>query len=329
MIRKNIKRLTFTLIFVGTALGVSACSPKNNWQDESSLGDIEERDIEESEEQSTKTESFKEGSKNSLIESLSQETSKEETVSSNINLTGKYYYDLLTDDEKGIYEKIYLLGSNFQKELDLSDLNINEATFCKVWASFNYDNPELFWCNNLAYNSFNDKIMNISFYIQEDIKEKSEKVSNEMTKIISNTPQNSNNYEKAKYFYDYLIDNTTYAKEEYIGNTIDTVLLNKEANSEGLARTFKALCDSVNINCVYAKALKDDTSFSLNLINIDNNWYWIDIINGKLLENKGDYFCISDEEINKIYKIDTGIKVVIDRFEDVFIYPNCSITFKP
>ena len=44
MIRKNIKRLTFTLIFVGTALGVSACSPKNNWQDESSLGDIEERE---------------------------------------------------------------------------------------------------------------------------------------------------------------------------------------------------------------------------------------------------------------------------------------------
>lgn len=321
-------KIIFSFILVGIIYGFSACGPSENWQNESSLGDIEEDTREISREdtketiETSETEATREES--SIETSSSEELSKEEI--SDVNLDGNYYYDLLSNDEKKVYNQIYLSAVNFKEELDLSEYNLDEKTFCKIWASFNYDNPGLFWANNLSFNSFNDVIMDMGFYVNDTAKENSERLNKEVENIVKNIPE-GDTYEKAKYLYDYLIDNTEYQEEDYVDTTPDSVLLNKETSSVGLAKTFKLLCDNSDIKCVFVKASKGETHFGINLINIDDNWYWIDLTSGKLLENRDNYFCISDNELNKLCIVDTGIEVVMDKFENIFTYPTCPNSF--
>lgn len=73
--------------------------------------------------------------------------------------------------------------------------------------------------------------------------------------------------------------------DERSGNTAYDALVNNQANSEGMASAFKALCDSLELQCQVIEGMLDKNPHYWNLVKVDNDYYHVDV--SELLENGG------------------------------------------
>ena len=78
------------------------------------------------------------------------------------------------------------------------------------------------------------------------------------------------------------------------GNTAYDALVNKQANSEGVASAFKALCDELNVECLIVTGRLDREVRFWNIVKIKDAYYHIDV--SALGGNKEDPFFLRDEE---------------------------------
>lgn len=69
------------------------------------------------------------------------------------------------------------------------------------------------------------------------------------------------------------------------GSTAYDALVNNQADSEGIASAFKALCDDLNIECQVIEGMLDKNPHYWNLVKIDNDYYHVDV--SELLEKGG------------------------------------------
>ena len=144
-------------------------------------------------------------------------------------------------------------------------------------------------------------------------------------------PENSTDYEKARYVYDFVMNTTSYTEEAIHRKDIRGPLLDGEAVCGGYSYTFKFLCDEIGVPCIVAFGDAyngiDTGPHAWNAIKIGDEWYWVDVTWGDAYyeagENPYEYFCLTDAELFETHILDTKASDFPGENPLHFEYPVC------
>ena len=129
--------------------------------------------------------------------------------------------------------------------------------------------------------------------------------------IIAQLKPDMDDYEKLKYFHDYLVLNCESDPEDEYADTIYGALVRKKALCEGYTKAFSYLCNLANIENVIVTG-KTTVPHMWNMVKLGGNWYHVDVTwdkpNDELHKEYPDvilyqYFMVTDSVIKNNHTI--------------------------
>lgn len=236
-----------------------------------------------------------------------------------------YHYSLLNDNEKKIYDGIYLAVSNFESSKTFLT-SIEPETIFKIYKAIRNDHPEIYWVDGKAsinYFEFSglkkmDLIFNYTLTKEEVINMNCD--IDEVVDSIVIEYSSLSEFQIVKSIYEYLSDNIVYNNEpaDY-DYGIFGALVNGKAVCAGYSKAFQFLLSYFDIDAIYCSGVIENNpeGHAWNLVKLDDEWYQVDVTWGDMeLENYNvisySYLLITDDEMlkDRTYNLD-------------FTYPNC------
>ncbi|MBP3238625.1 MAG: hypothetical protein J6M24_06070 [Lachnospiraceae bacterium] len=230
----------------------------------------------------------------------------------------RYAGSMLSGSEKSVYDKL-LLGVLLQeKKIDIKEYKLKIEELRNVYACLRNDYPEIFWIGNDCEIYYSGKIISeclpTYLYDKDTIRTMISDVTQVKNRIITDT-QGMNDYQKAMYIFEYIIDTTVYDSQaisshekgvedisiEYARNVYGT-LIKKRAICEGYSKTYQYLAQSMGIDCLYITGVSKNQGHAWNYVKLDGEWYgldvtWCDPQGSKNI--KSFAYCMLDEEAMK------------------------------
>lgn len=150
-----------------------------------------------------------------------------------------YYYEQLTQTQKEAYLDLYQALQNqsaiyeLKTPTSIKDFNI-------AFYAFEYDFPEAFWMWNYRYlSNGEDKITRLQFNVPADLSTTMAQVNQVVDKVI-NDVKGASDYEKIKYFYEWIINWTVYQRNQ-CEQDITGVFLLRQSVCGGYSKAFQYL----------------------------------------------------------------------------------------
>jgi hypothetical protein len=262
------------------------------------------------------------------------------------------YRDLLTDDEKKLYDKIYTEISKMKTTIKVKGYDYDG--FSKVFDCVVWDHPELFWITGsfegstlslLAYKSIELKLG--SRLDESLIAQYKQEFDSKVNSIAQLAMQYDTDYEKALFVHDYLVANSDYDVEAAQNADVNNMaycayscIMGEETVCMGYSMAFQIIMQKIGIPCgtVHGSAIKNGESgesHMWNFVNIDGNYYYVDLTwDDPVQENSENpdfishcYFMITTDDILK----DHTISDHVSEYEDIggtikynYIVPECN-----
>lgn len=230
------------------------------------------------------------------------------------NMVTKYASKNLSDDELLIYDELMGTIGQFDKKTFMRvDANIyskildmirlEQLAYSQVinryTGDYDYEHQQFELIFDYRYNT--PKELN-------DINIETEKAADEILTAITD---DMSDYEKLKYFHDYLIKTCESVIGAPYADTIYGTLICKKALCEGYAKTFSYLCNRVGIENTIVVG-KTTVDHMWNMVKLEGNWYHVDVTWDKpdavILESYPDlvlyqYFMVTDSVIENTHTL--------------------------
>lgn len=238
-----------------------------------------------------------------------------------------YYYSVLNEDEKKVYEEIYSSIKNMEEKRELSTVDAQLVE--KVFKCVLNDHPKFYYVEGYTYMTYtrNDKIVKLEMKgtyskTKEECKVLDAQIENAVTKCFSEMGSGLSDYEKVKYIYEYIINTTEYNLNSTDNQNICSVFLNGESVCMGYAKTMQYLLLKQDIFCtlVNGTALEGE-EHAWNMVLLEGQYYHVDVTwgdssymvtNGESelseMPNYG-FFCVPTEEISKTHAIKSVVEL--------------------
>lgn len=150
------------------------------------------------------------------------------------------------------------------------------------------------------------RLVEVEFSYGDDIQDLQNKKKEMAEKIGDITEQSSDDFtEKTLLKAVNMITSQCRYRDEYIGNSVYSCLVTKEANSQGLALTLKSVCNAMDIPCETVNGFYNQKEHYWNIVQIGNDYYHIDL-SRCILQGTESGFLRSDEEMWNEYRWDTS-----------------------
>lgn len=223
----------------------------------------------------------------------------------------EYYFQQLSEDEKRVYRELLAGILEFQEEILVS--SEKDEILERAYQAILLDHAELFWVHGRgvvyktlyrSYGKFQPKYG----FTREEAEALERDLEEKAAGIVAGIDASASAYEKARYIYGYVIQNTDY-REGTQDQNIAGALGEGGAVCAGYARAVQYLLEKLGVECIYASGdMKDsDQGHAWNIVNLDGNYYYLDATNGDqqdfLPAEEGepqrvlyDYFCPFPEE---------------------------------
>lgn len=227
-----------------------------------------------------------------------------------------YYYKLLDEKEKSIYDSILNgykdLKSDIDLEINLSDLN-------KMVLMVAADHPELFWVDSnyeyMTNTKDNTIILRPQYNCSEKEKEKREtEILSSTESILSELSTETDEYEKVKKVFEYLIDTIVYELDAPDNQNIYSSLVNKRSVCAGYAKATQYLLQKSGITTLYVTGEIVNRGYhAWNIVKCNGDYYQVDttfgdsnytnLVRGEELELPSElsynyaYLCCNDSVI--------------------------------
>lgn len=245
-----------------------------------------------------------------------------------------FYYaqgTLETQEERQVYQEMLRSLTDREKETELSTLNpdLLEPVFSAVMA----DHPEIFYTDGYSSTTYKlgtamKKITFTGSYTMEEdeIRARSQALENACAQWAAGLADGMDDYEKAKYLYEYLIAHTDYEQGAADSQNICSVLLNGRSVCQGYAKTLQLLCQQARIPALLVTGQVKGQGHAWNLLKLDGEWYHVDPTWGDasyLQEGEAgytaasfpavnyDYFCVTTGQIKRTHVIDTSCDIPV------------------
>lgn len=223
-------------------------------------------------------------SKNAVDEAEADARKKINTRTRDITLFGesKYAYSKLNDHEKQVYVEICSAIQSMTPEVDITSLDVDEIDKC-----FNcvmIDNPDFFYADGykMTRTLVNGELDSISFSPRftmtgKEILEKEDSIDSYVNRFVSEMPDLPDEYSKAKYIFDYLVDNTEYDIDSENSQNICSVFIDNKSVCQGYAMAAKYLADELGIFCTIVYGNAGGENHAWNLMRLDGTFCHVDI----------------------------------------------------
>ncbi len=242
---------------------------------------------------------------------------------------GKYAFSCLTDEEQTLYTEILGILMNQEEDGELSSLDIQEID--RVFQCVLLDHPEIFYTDGYTYTQYTmaDQVVKITFsgsylFTTDEVKNMQAQIEMEANKDLAQLPEDATDYEKVKYIYETIIQNTEYDVGAENNQNISSVFLNQKSVCQGYAKAIQFLLEKVKIPSVLViGTVIGGEGHAWNLVQIDGAYYYVDATWGDafyLFESPDyayvadkvppinyDYLCVTTDQINITHTIDTVV----------------------
>ena len=246
-----------------------------------------------------------------------------------------YAYHTLRDDEKKIYKLIYNSLMNFEGKTPMptKDPKAIDNVFSCVLA----DNPELFYIrgyNLIRYERGGviEKLYLTGLFTmtKADAAVHKERADAYVEKCLADAPQGTDDYEKIKYLYEYIVKNTEYDLDAENGQNFLSVFENGRSVCQGYATAMQYMMNKLGLFCIVVRGVTNNNeNHAWNLVKSDGDYYFVDVTWGdssfdvktdrwmaslpQLPEVSYEYLCVTTSDIEPTH-----------RLENYFTVPECT-----
>lgn len=287
-------------------------------------------------------------------------------ASNSVEVENKYYYNQLDVYAKAIYDDLYSHKEDLKTGLYTLDFDIAfnallhedsgaetlEKDFQLAVNALVFDKPEIFYLDitkmyllteittfgpKKTYRvsigpSNNVPYLSSSFPNIETIRNAEFQIEN----LVQSLRFSNDKYYQIREIHDFIVENTEYDETVSKNNiyNIYGTLINKEAVCEGYAKTFKYILDKLDIPCIIACGIGQNSkgqteSHAWNYVKLNDVWYAVDVTwddpviigNGSVTNEMRYHYFLRGS--NSFFKDHTEDGNLIGNFR--FTYPNLSI----
>lgn len=173
------------------------------------------------------------------------------------NWSVEYYKSLLSSSDKLKYDIIYQNWQRFNSVVSLpySSMNVNQLS--NIIEALVKDHPEIFWVNyfkfSIQQSIISCKLITNNFFSDREIQMYQNLSYAWQYRIANKIPKYFSIKEKIWILFDYLARQVTYGKQcDAFSHTILGCMTKHNHTSvcEGIAKSFKFLCDGIGIPCI-------------------------------------------------------------------------------
>lgn len=239
-----------------------------------------------------------------------------------------YSYNQLSEKQMYIYDAVITAAEKLKTDVPLSTvMDISAEDYCEVYQQIYNDEHALFYIDTKMQYAMNTNTKKLASaiifykYSDEKIVEMQKAIDKEVQRVLDGITPDMTEYDKVKYFYDYLASSVVYDESTENCRDIYGVFVDKKAICGGYSKAFSHLCDKVGIETATVTGDADGEAHMWNMVKIDGQWYNIDITYAVTESELGsyvryDYFCVTDEML-------AGTRSV---YEQNYAYPKATAT---
>lgn len=280
--------------------------------------------VEESVEKTLETEEAKSSQQETATEQNSVEAERMENVP-------EIYYAYHTLDEPGriLYFEVLDILKDRQEDVTVSTTDtelLNHVFNCVM-----NDHPELFFVDGYQYTKYTvgDIVTSISFFgtysmTENEIMQNQQMIDEYVSLCFAGMPQTEDEYDKVKYLYEYLINQTEYDREAPNNQNICSVFIEKRSVCQGYAKALQYLMQKAGMVSTLVTGYTQQEGHAWNLVRVNGAYYYVDATWGDAsytFENGGtpyegeippinyDYFLVTTEELCVTHEPDDLIKL--------------------
>ncbi|MBQ5332845.1 MAG: hypothetical protein J6K92_06260 [Oscillospiraceae bacterium] len=191
------------------------------------------------------------------------------------------YASLDYDDRmRDVYNSVVNTIVNFDSYAHMP-LTISETDYVKVLEAVRCEQLMLFYLENRTLGDFDITAHSytVNFSYKTSVEEANEMLratEQAAMEIISQLDEDMSDYEKLKFFHDYLVLNVESSVEGDYVDSIYGALVNKKALCEGYAKAFSYLCNLAGIENMIVTGYTG-VDHMWNMVKLEGSWYHVDI----------------------------------------------------
>ncbi len=195
----------------------------------------------------------------------------------------RFYYSQLSEEEKLTYREIYQGIMDHQEEIYVHGTDpelVNSILNCVI-----YDFAEIFWTDGTGMsNSFELGFTIVEIEYQYSLEERTAKeadIKTATTDILSQLSALTDEYEKIKMAYEYLVNTVEYVDGVKDDQNLYSALVGKQTVCAGYARANQYLLNQSGVYCAYVlgTATNEDGSeaHAWNIVECNEKYYYVDV----------------------------------------------------
>ncbi len=227
-----------------------------------------------------------------------------------------YYFSQLQEKRQYQRELIYLLLQYMVEEraekIEIPCKDTEEIT--EIFTMVTDDHPEFFDVSGYQsqiYTDQSDAVTHITltgkYTMEEQEREQlREEMKPVLQKVLRSAQTLGNDYEKARYVYEYVISQTDYDQDASYNQTMCSVFLYGKSVCQGYARAAQYLLQQLGIPCVIAAGeVHDGVRHAWDIVRVDGAWYHMDPTWGDPSYDSDEDAAVMGEYINYDYLLIT------------------------
>lgn len=256
---------------------------------------------------------------------------RQEDAQIQVSLENCYAYQKLSEEEQTAYLEILDALVNFRQEVKLSIFD--KEKIAHVFQCVLNDHPEIFYVDGYSYTEYTlgDVLKKVTFtgtyrFTQSEVAQKQVQIDSYVNKCLSGMPEDTDEYEKVKYIYEYVIHHTDYDATAQDNQNICSVFIEGKSVCQGYAKAVQYLLNEADIfaTLVLGRVIGGE-GHAWNLVRIDGEYYYVDATWGdasyqavggtesypseKIPTINYDYLCVTTKQLELTHTLDNVVEL--------------------
>lgn len=223
----------------------------------------------------------------------------------------KPLYQQLSEKEKAVYTALYRGISEHKSEISLP-YEVDGEVYSKLYRFIEKQESSFFYIDSTYFTAERLRTAQIVFREGDDYAVMADELQEAANKILSRIPASADEYTKALYIHDYIVDNCVYEISGDAGYdaTAYGCLIDGAALCEGYAKAFDYLAKESGLKSTVITGTTDDgENHAWNQVEVNGAWYNIDVTwddTDKAGDKRHTYFMCSDDGFSLTHFADTA-----------------------